>query len=64
MPRTRTFRRVHLHELDEYEAAGWVPASGAVVFSLYSSGHGEEAIVELRLDADFADAIAASMERK
>jgi hypothetical protein len=62
MPRTRTFRRVHLHELDEHEAAGWAPASNR--YTLYDAGRVPVVLVERTKDTDFADAIAASMEHK
>jgi hypothetical protein len=58
------FHRVRLEDVERYEDRGWrvTERDGAVPFSMYSSGHGEETLVRREL-ADFGDALRWSMSR-
>lgn len=65
VPRSRTFRRVRLEDVLDWDRQGYQPAErgedGVLIFALYSAGHGVETVVE-REPEDCSDAIANSME--
>jgi len=62
MPRTRTFRRVHLDDLEVLEARDYWPATR--FYTTYDAGRVPVILVEKDPARYFHAAIAASMERK